>query len=98
MDSLSTAAPDTPPETTLAQALEQATKRGTLLRAEVELEGRDEALYFVNSATGRSAIENIRAGHWQPGDTHNPVEILPERPNIYQLYEANIGGHHPDDR
>jgi DnaD/phage-associated family protein len=91
MDSLSAAAPDTSPETTLNQALKQAVKRGTLLRAEVEIEGRNEALYFVNSATGRTAIESIQADHWQPGDAHNPVEILPERPNIYQLYEANIG-------
>ena len=91
MDSLNAAAPDTNTEVTLTEALERAVKRGTLLRAEVEIEGREEALVFVNSAAGRTAIENIRAGHWQPGDAHNPVEILPERSNIYQLYEANVG-------
>ena len=91
MDSLKTAHPEADPEAMLAQALHRAVERESLLQAQVTLENRAETLYFVNSDAGRKAIENIRAGHWQPGDTHNPVEILPERPNIYQLYEANIG-------
>jgi DNA replication protein len=75
----------------LTAALNRAMERGTLICAEVELDNGSETLYFMNSKKGRSAIAQIRAGEWQPGDENHPVEILPERPNIYRLYEANIG-------
>lgn len=91
MNSLQAAAPDAEVNTTLDHALNRAIQRETLLRADVQLEDRVEALFFVNSAAGRKAVKNIQAGRWQPGDINNPVEILPERPNIYLLYEANIG-------
>ena len=79
------------PEATLEDALARAVDRGTLLSIDVQQDNQTDRLYFLNSAAGRQALENIKAGHWQPGDSHNPVEILPERPNVYQLYEANIG-------
>ncbi|MEO8611748.1 MAG: DnaD domain protein [Chloroflexota bacterium] len=75
----------------LTAALNRAMERGTLICAEVELDNGSENLYFMNSKKGRSAIAQIRAGEWQPGDENHPVEILPERPNIYKLYEANVG-------
>jgi DNA replication protein len=75
----------------LSAALNRALERGTLISAEVELDNGSETLYFMNSKKGRSAIAQIRAGAWQPGDAEHPVEILPERPSIYSLYEANIG-------
>src|SRR6185436_14578145 len=74
----------------LTAALNRTLERGTLICAEVELDNGSETLYFMNSKKGRSAIAQIRAGEWQPGDEKHPVEILPERPNIYRLYEANI--------
>jgi DNA replication protein len=90
-ESLRLAVPDADPADTLTQALNRAVERGTLLRVDVTLDGGAEPLYFMNSAAGRMAAELVAAGQWQPGDAHNPVEILPERPNIYQLYESNIG-------
>ncbi|MBZ0302695.1 MAG: DnaD domain protein [Anaerolineae bacterium] len=90
-ESLRAAVPDMDPAETLGAALRRAVERGTLLRVEVVLDRSAEPLYFMNSASGRSAAESVEAGRWQPGDAHNPVEILPERPNVYQLYEANIG-------
>ena len=84
-------APECPPADTLSCALQRAVERGTLLRVEVTLDDSAESLYFMNSAAGRMAADLVAAGQWQPGDVHNPVEILPERPNVYQLYEANIG-------
>jgi DNA replication protein len=74
----------------LDHALERALKRGTLLMTEITLDSGQEKLYFMNTAMSRAAVEQIQAGHWKPGkDT--PLEILPERPNIYRLYEDNIG-------
>jgi DNA replication protein len=74
----------------LSTALKAALKRGTLITVRVDMNAVQETLYFVNTALGRAAVAQIKAGAWQPGSVA-PVEILPERPNIYALYEANIG-------
>jgi DNA replication protein len=67
-------------------ALERCVQRGTLLQANAS-----ETLYFANSPAGRTAVQQIEMGAWLPGDTANPVQILPERPSVYRLYEENIG-------
>ncbi len=71
--------------------LAKALARGTLLAAEVEGASGPETLYFLNTANGRAAVRQIAEGHWRPGDADHPAEVLPERPNIYRLYEENIG-------
>lgn len=78
-------------ETLLDSALERAIERGTLLTASVRLNGADERLYLVNTVNGRLALEQLKAGLWTPSDGHALIEILPERPNIFRLYESNIG-------
>ncbi len=82
---------DFEPGATLDAALDRACARGTLLRADVRLAGAVEPLYFINTELGRAGVEQIRAGGWMPGLGDAPVEIMPERPNIYRLYELNIG-------
>jgi DNA replication protein len=77
-------------DTLLNKALAKAVEHGVLLVADVELDTEQEHLYFVNTERGRKAIEQIAAGHWHNG-FDEPVEILPERPTIYKLYEENIG-------
>jgi DNA replication protein len=77
-------------DTALDQALALAVEHGILLHAIISIDGAEKALYFVNTARGRAAVQQINAGRWQPDDKHH-VEILPERPNIYTLYENNIG-------
>ncbi len=79
------------PGAVLDDALASACERKTLLCAEVVLGEGVERLYFINTELGRTAVEQIERGNWQPGDEAFPVEIMPERPNIYRLYEANIG-------
>ena len=91
MQGLQATKPKAEVDTILDKALARAQKRGTLVCAEVALDSGTETLYFVNTEKGRAAVEQINSGAWQPGDDEHPVEILPERPNIYRLYEANIG-------
>lgn len=88
---LRAARPDQDPAVALEGALAQAVARGTLLCARVKLDSGGETLYFLNTSTGRAAADQIRGGHYRPGDAPGPVEILPERPNIFALYETNIG-------
>lgn len=90
-ESLHAAYPTLKPDKALEKALSKAIKRGTLLTVEVELNKTAQTLYFVNTALGRTAIAQVQAGAWQPSADGRLVEILPERPNIYSLYEANIG-------
>ena len=78
-------------EAALAAALDRACVRGTLLCAEVTLGGEQEPFYFINTELGRQALEQVRRGDWLPSFTDEPLEIIPDRPNIYRLYEDNIG-------
>jgi DnaD/phage-associated family protein len=83
--------PDLTEQQALNEALERAVSRGTLLKAAVE--GQDDrAYFFINSAKGRAAVEGIQSGEWQPsGDPGAPIALAYQRPNIYTLYEQNIG-------
>lgn len=75
----------------LDAALARAVERETLLCVEVDLGGTAERLYFINAEPGRAARDQIEAGAWRPSAQGEQLEILPERPNVYRLYEQNIG-------
>jgi DnaD/phage-associated family protein len=69
----------------LGRALGRAVERGSLLRVEATPEGTAEELYLANTPRGRAAFEAIGRGEW-------PDELGPAgRPNIFTLYEQNIG-------
>jgi DNA replication protein len=72
-------------------AFERATTRGTLLHVTVDgVQGRED-LYFLNTARGRNAVRAIEAGQFEFGGRECPVALVTERPNIFVLYEQNIG-------
>ena len=76
----------------LADALERAVQRGTLLHVRVGEGKQAEELYFLNSPRGRAAVEAIQKGEWTPGEQPAAdLRLEGERPNIYRLYEQNIG-------
>lgn len=66
-------------------ALDKAVKRGVLLMAQRET----QTLYFLNSPRGRAAAEAFAQGRWNPGAPLPPPP--PQRPNLFKLYEENIG-------
>ncbi|MCJ7511365.1 MAG: DnaD domain protein [Anaerolineales bacterium] len=80
------------PAAALDDALARAVDRGTLLQATA---GEGEAaltLYFLNSERGRAAAGGLASGAWKPALEDLTAQVdLPERPNIYGLYEQNIG-------
>jgi DnaD/phage-associated family protein len=76
----------------LLDGIERAVARGTFLHVNVEGADGQLDLYFLNSERGRAAIEGITKGEWRPWpDEERPVTLLVDRPNIFVLYEQNIG-------
>jgi DNA replication protein len=77
-----------------AAALEKAVQRGSLLSASPNASGKkkqpgQEVLYFLNSPRGRAAAGAYARGSWAPGEAASYP--APETPNIFKLYEENIG-------
>ncbi len=86
------ASPNRKPEEVLKEALERAVSRGSLMRVCLEGDTSGEAYYFLNTPKGRAAVSAVERGTWQPsGEAVGPGELRAERPNIFSLYEQNIG-------
>lgn len=76
----------------LDDALDRAVSRGSLLAADLKGQGKEATLYFLNSARGRAALKALENGEWSPEmGTHVTAALGLERPNIFRLYEENIG-------
>jgi DNA replication protein len=76
----------------LMDGLERAVARGTFLHVNVESADGKMDLYFLNTEKGRTAVDGITRGEWRPNpDEDEPITLLIERPNVFILYEQNIG-------
>jgi len=75
----------------LLKALANCCDLGVLLHAPIENSDERDILYFINSPRGQKAVEAVQAGTF----SYNPVKKnaiqLTTLPNIYRLYEENIG-------
>ncbi len=77
-------------EAALRDGLERAVARGALLRAEVRKGKR--RLYFINTPRGRAMAEGAASGKWNPqAEPEALLSLTDERPNLFTLYEQNIG-------
>lgn len=80
-------------KTELKSGLKKAVEDGIFLAIERE-EGRIESsLLFLNTPRGRAAVESYRDGSWNPPEDNDRqnISLNQERPNIFRLYEENIG-------
>ena len=76
----------------IMDGIERAVARGTFLHIFVESSDGKMDLYFLNTAKGRAAVEGISKGEWRPNpQDEEAISLLIERPNIFILYEQNIG-------
>ncbi len=78
------------PAQAIAEGLERAVVRGTLLHVRVRQDGREEDWYFANSSRGRAAVQALQEGRW-PAATPAPLQVQVRRPTIFTLYEQTIG-------
>lgn len=59
---------------------------------EAELDWMDEVYYFINTPQGRAAVHAIQSGAWQDfSQDRQAINLVDESPNIFELYEKNIG-------
>ena len=78
----------------LTQGLRRAVNRNTMLFIRVEDAAGEHDLYFINSEGGRLALEKARTGQLGVVTVTGADIASPDyaqRPNIFELYEANIG-------
>ena len=76
----------------LREGLERAVARGTLLQVNAQgVDGREQAWYFLNSERGRAAVARLERGEWTPEGESGAVHLEAHRPNIFNLYEQNLG-------
>jgi DNA replication protein len=82
------------PEATLRRALKMAVERGTLLVISLDKDGKYEDVYFLNDESGRQAAAKIESGQLRAGGLNagrRPDVPAEEMPDIFTLYEQNIG-------
>lgn len=69
----------------IKRGLEKAVKRGSLLTVKKEA----EVYFLLNSPRGRAGVDAIESGKWNPASKVSAPPM--ERPNVFKLYEENIG-------
>ena len=83
-----------PPEEVLHQALEMAAKRGTFLHLVLDRGGAPEDIYFLNTDSDRQTVAKIQNGELALSGLKTggltPIDTE-EQPDIFTLYEQNIG-------
>ncbi|OJX40717.1 MAG: hypothetical protein BGO78_06960 [Chloroflexi bacterium 44-23] len=76
----------------LIESLEKACQRASLLVYQAENTTFEEAIFFINTPKGRAALQALQKGVWSQDDQDQAVmSTTTQRPNIFKLYEDNIG-------
>jgi len=84
------------PDEVLGKALEMAVERGTILHIVLDRDGATEDVYFLNTKSDSQTVAKIKSGALTlpelktRGQTYIDVETE-ELPDIFTLYEQNIG-------
>jgi DnaD/phage-associated family protein len=76
----------------LSSSLQRCVERGSLLTAFTGEGDNRKSIYFINTPRGKAALMALQNGDWFPGeDGRQPVNLDQGQPNIFRLYEDNIG-------
>ena len=70
----------------IVSGLEGAVRRGSILQIERDA----DVFFFLNSPRGRAAAEAFAQGNWRESAKIMSAPVV-ERPNVFKLYEENIG-------
>jgi len=83
-----------PPDEVLRHALEMAAKRGTILHMVLDRDGTPEDIYFLNTESDRQIMAKIQNGELSLSGLKAKEQAYvetEEQPDIFTLYEQNIG-------
>ncbi len=77
----------------LSVALEKLLARKLVLRRAMELGGRSDDFYFLNTASGRRAIDDLETRRVDLGQVVQPEQpdAREKRADVFRLYEENVG-------
>jgi DNA replication protein len=82
------------PDEVLRKSLEMAAERGTIIHIVLDRDGTSEDVYFLNNESNRQTVVKIQNGELKlsglkpKGQTYVEAE---DKPDIFTLYEQNIG-------
>lgn len=85
------------PDESIERGLELAVSRGTLLRFRAEYQdGAASTWLLLHTAANRETLVKLARGVLAPPDPVRsrpgpPPAVEPERPNVFRLYEQNVG-------
>ena len=81
------------PSQNIEQGMAKAVRRGTIAVASVEESGLRQQLFTLNTEVNRTALEKIAEGATQvtPLPVSEPWVEPEDTPNIFALYEQNVG-------
>jgi len=83
-----------PPDKVLRRSLEMAAGRGTILHLALDRDGTPEDIYFLNTEADRQVMARIQNGELKLSGIKaiEPAYVdAEEPPDIFTLYEQNIG-------
>jgi DNA replication protein len=83
-----------PPDKALRRALDMAAERGTIIHLELDRDGEPEDIYFLNTESDRQAAARTQKGELKLTrlKSREPAYVNAEEPpDIFTLYEQNIG-------
>jgi len=83
-----------PPDEVLRSALEMATKRGTIIHLALDRDGVPEDVYLLNTESDRKIMAKIQNGELKLSGlkaTEKTYIEVEEQPDIFTLYEQNVG-------
>ena len=85
---------DKPPDEVLRGALEMAAQRGTIIHVALDRDGVPEDIYFLNTESDRQIALKVQNGELKLSGlkAKKPTYVeTEEQPDIFTLYEQNIG-------
>jgi DnaD/phage-associated family protein len=88
--------PGKDPGAEIRRGLQLAVARGTFLLYQPESDAPERGVYLLNTDSDRSALDRLRAEGSPAREedappTQDPAAAWTEKPNIFALYEENIG-------
>jgi DNA replication protein len=78
-------------QTGLLDALERAVQRGSILRIAGAETPSQQTYFFLNTPRGRLAAQALKRGESLPATAASVINTTKEKPNLFALYEANLG-------